>query len=396
MNLSRLNQVRHVISGFIIQYRGIPATFWVSALCFGVLTPFVFFFVLETAYWRSKDSWSSEGLVVDEDITAPEKEVKMQQEEELKEETQIMPDEVQDPGGNLAEDKQLERPGSSVSSARTSGTIKRSPIPLIAMNEFSKEPATSLTIEPYVQRLKLFHGTFSKDPFLKLLVKPLPLLMFPAVLYSTIVNGFHIASLIGMGLLSINIFKDKPYSLDAAQLGMTSIPSLVVALIFSPLSGLLCDWIARYLSRKNSGIFEPEFRLLLMIVAVPISTAAFIGFGIVAERKSPLPYLLFFATLQGVAVPFASQAALTYVLDCYPRESNQAFVAIHFAKTLFAFAVTSSVSAWLEASGPRAVFFTLAGVNLLISSLTLPTYVFGKRFRSYISRSKYAQSIEAT
>jgi hypothetical protein len=343
--------------------------------------------VLETAFWRSKSAWDS---------AEPIEQLVAAVEEEVKRKSMIVEKEISEKRMFDGE-KEMLRPQSSASSHKSQSTNSmgkgQSTVELI--ENVGEEPPVPTTKKPYIQRLKLVSGTFSQDPFIKLLFKPIPLLLFPAVLYSTVVNGFHLASLIGMGLLSINILKDKPYSLDPAQLGMTSIPHLIVAFIFSPMSGFLADWLAKFMARKNGGIFEPEFRLLLMIIAVPISTASFIGFGIVAQNKAPLPWILFFSTLQGVSVPFASQAALTYVLDCHPRDSNPAFVAIHFAKTLFAFAATSTVSDWLERSGPKSVFYTLAAVNLIVSSLTFPAYIFGKRFRSYIARSKIAQAIEA-
>ncbi|KAF2665063.1 MFS transporter-like protein [Microthyrium microscopicum] len=245
----------------------------------------------------------------------------------------------------------------------------------------------------YVQSLSLYNGKFSNEPFLKLLVKPAPLLLFPAVIFSTVVNGFHLAGLIAMGLLSVTILKDEPYNLQPAALGMVSIPNLVVGLIFAPIAGYLCDWLAQFLARRNNGIFEPEYRLLLMIIAVPISTVSFIGYGLAVERKASIAWILFYSSLQAVATPFASQAALTYVLDCHPRDSNPAFVAINFFKTIFIFVITSKASGWLEHFGPRNLFNALAAINLVVSCFTVPGYVFGKRFRSYLARSKLAQKI---
>lgn len=348
----------HVISGFIIKYLGVHATFGIAGIALAVLTPLVYFVVLETSFVRPKSAWN-----VEEDNIEGEGEL---------------------------ENADLNKRDSFASEDDLKKGYK------VEIIEYANvERNVPMTKQPYLQRLKLYNGIFSKEPFLKLLVKPAPLLLFPAVLYSTIVNGFHMAALIGMGLLSINILKDAPYKLDPAQLGMIGIPTLIVSFIFAPISGFTADWVAKALSRRNNGIFEPEFRLLLMIIAVPISTVSFVGFGIVAQEKKSLPWILFFSTLQSVSVPFASQAALTYVLDCHPRDSNPAFVAIHFTKTLFGLVATSTVSGWLEKSGPKVVFNTLAAANLLISCLTFPAYIYGKRFRSYIARSKLAQKIEA-
>jgi MFS family permease len=238
---------------------------------------------------------------------------------------------------------------------------------------------------PYQKRLRLFNGRMSHDSFWKGVVKPIPLICYPAVLFSTVINGFHFASMVGMSLVLLTVLHAKPYDLDPSQIGMTNIPHLIVSFIFAPISGFLADWIAKSLSRRNKGIFEPEFRLLLMIIVVPIATIAFIGLGIVVEQKKSLAHILVFSSLQAVSVPFASQAALTYVLDSHPRDSNQAFVTVNFVKTLLIFLFTSKISGWYESAGPRKLFNTLAAINLLLSCLTIPFYMYGKRFRSRVS-----------
>jgi MFS family permease len=362
--------IGQVLAGFIIKYLGVLSTFGVSALVLVLLVPATFFVVLETTYARPKDAW---------DVRDPVRE---------KEDKDVDAE---------AHPHALARSPSVASSESESESdlVKK---PHVVIESF--EPITTISSSPpkpasYRSRLALIsHTRYSTTPFWQLLVKPLPLLLFPAVLYSTIVNGFHLASLVAMGLLGLNILTAPPYNLDPAQIGLTHLPNLVAIFVASPIAGFFADWLVKVLARRNRGIFEPEFRLLLMLISVPISTVAFVGFGYAAQAHKPLPIILLFGGLQAVSVPFASQAALTYVLDCHPRDTNSAFVAIHFAKTFFVFVATSTVSGWLARSGPVRVFNTLAAVNLVVSSLTIPAYVFGKRFRSYIARSKMARKIE--
>jgi Major Facilitator Superfamily len=362
--------VRHIISGFIIQYLGIRATFGISAIWFAILLPLCYFFVLETTFVRPKSAYSP---------------------------------------GSVAEGSNEKSSDFSMDSKADSKTE----VQQIELKRTDSEESDTPTPpkQSYRQRLRLLQGRYSNEPFLKLLFKPFPLFFFPAVLYSTIINGFHFVGMMAMGLLGVDIFSAAPYNLKPSQLGMIHIPNLVISFIFAPMSGFLADWVAKFLARRNKGIFEPEFRLWLMIIAVPLSTIAFVGYGwAVAERK-PLWVVLCMSGLQSISVPFASQAALTYLLDCHPRDSNPAFVTVHFTKTLFLFIATTKIRGWLDISGPRTVFNVLALLNLLFSSLTIPYYIFGKRFRSYVStlrsvdcslantckvaRSKLAQLVEA-
>jgi len=72
---------------------------------------------------------------------------------------------------------------------------------------------------------------------------------------------------------------------------------------------------------------------------------------------------------------------------------NQALVTIMFTKAVALLVVTSKVAGWYKAVGPGSVMNTCAGINLGISVLTIPAYMYGKRFRSLVARSRLAQKL---
>ncbi|GAD97752.1 conserved hypothetical protein [Paecilomyces variotii No. 5] len=233
------------------------------------------------------------------------------------------------------------------------------------------------TPRSFTSQLRVFNGRLSNESFWRLVIKPLPLIAFPAVVFSTLVYGSFMTWLVTFGVLSVNVFSTAPYNLNPAQIGLTNIPLLIVALIANPLAGYLADNVSRFMARRNNGIYEPEFRLTLMIPATVVSTAGFIGFGISVSRGAPLAVPLFFMSLHSVSVGFASTASFAYVIDCHPQDANQAFVTINFFKAVFAFCASLFVNRWYIASGPLMVFVTIGIVNLVVSLLTVPMYIFG-------------------
>jgi MFS family permease len=243
--------------------------------------------------------------------------------------------------------------------------------------------------EPYAHQLRIFRGRLNAESFWKNVWKPLPLIAYPAVLFSTIVYGSYFTWLLTISVLSVSIFSAPPYMLGPAQVGLTNLPLLVVGLIASPLSGWLADAIAKFMARRNNGVFEPEFRLVLMIPATIFATIGFLGFGISAQQGLPIVWPITFMSLHSFSVPFASTASLTYVIDCHPRDANQAFVTINFTKAVLTFAATTYANGWLMNMGPQGVFSIITAVNLAICGLTVPAYVFGKKFRSYVSASEF-------
>lgn len=238
--------------------------------------------------------------------------------------------------------------------------------------------------ESYRQKLRLFRGRISNESFWKGAWKPVPLITYPAVLFSTVVYGSYFTWLLTISVLSVGAFSAPPYNLGPAQIGLANLPLLAVGLIGSPLSGWMADAAGKCMAKRNNGIFEPEFRLTLMLVATPLATAGFLGFGMSVQNGAPLVWPLLFMSIHALSVPLASQASLTYVIDCHPKDANQAFVTINFTKAVFTFLATTYANSWYAAVGPRRVFDTITLINLGVCALTIPAYVFGKRFRALV------------
>ncbi|KAF2251992.1 MFS general substrate transporter [Trematosphaeria pertusa] len=247
--------------------------------------------------------------------------------------------------------------------------------------------------ETYAQKLRLFRGRISGESFWKGAWKPVPLIAYPAVLFSTVVYGSYFTWLLTISVLSVTAFSMPPYNLNPAQIGLTNLPLLGVALIGSPISGWMADAAAKFMARRNGGIFEPEFRLTLMLVATPLATAGFLGFGMSVQNGAPLQWPILFMAIHSLSVPFASQASLTYVIDCHPKDANQAFVTINFTKAVFTFMATTYANGWFLKVGPRGVFDVITLINLGVCCLTIPAYIFGKRFRSMVARSSFGQKL---
>ena len=134
--------------------------------------------------------------------------------------------------------------------------------------------------EPVVNRKKTFLeelNPFSKiDPnknYLLLLLKPLPLVVYPATIFGFLVFasslGFFLAA------LSVNpsVFQAPPYNMSPAINGLINIPSLIGHFAGSICGGALTDKIAEWQARKNNGIFEPEARLVALIIPLIITPA---------------------------------------------------------------------------------------------------------------------------
>ena len=251
-----------------------------------------------------------------------------------------------------------------------------------------------ILLEPkktYAQKLKIFQGRISHAGFWLTAFKPIPLITFPAVIYSAFTYSFYAAGLTLIALLQDTIFSAAPYNLTSSQIGLTNLPLFAVGLVGTLTSGYCADFVVQFMTKHNNGVYEPEFRLVLMVVAASLSTVAYIGFGLSVQAGASIYIPIAFLGVQTFAVPFATSAMFTYVMDCHKVLAPQAFVTMNFVKASLSFVMSDFVNSWFQESGARSVFVTVAIMNLAVSSVSLPMYIFGKRLRSVVARSDFHQ-----
>jgi hypothetical protein len=182
------------------------------------------------------------------------------------------------------------------------------------------------TREPFLSRMKPYHGSFSDDSVLKMIIRPFFVLLNPAITWSIIMIAFTSVWIIGISLVIAQIFAAPPYLLNTAQLGYIGAGPVVGGVLGCIFCGLVSDPVARWLTRRNNGIYEPEFRLPLMILLPVVSGIGYFMFGnLITKGQSPIAasamWGLTFVSLQITAVSTG-----TYIVDAYRDISLEAFI----------------------------------------------------------------------
>jgi len=137
------------------------------------------------------------------------------------------------------------------------------------------EPTTGLTgtKKTFVQQLDPFN-TIDKDKNLLLLfLRPLPLFAYPAVFYGAITFGTSLAFFLAGLTITPSVYQGPPYNFNPSINGLINIPSFIGHLLGAFAGGWLTDKIAEMQARKNNGVFEPEFRLMALIIPLFIYPA---------------------------------------------------------------------------------------------------------------------------
>ncbi|KAJ6507739.1 MFS general substrate transporter [Mycena vitilis] len=259
-------------------------------------------------------------------------------------------------------------------------------------------PQPAKPLRGYVPSLKMWNGVYktASSPF-TLLMRPLLLFFTPIVFWGGLIYGMGITFLVIFAVTVSIIFSQPPYNFSAASVGLTYIDPLIAAFIGTLLAGPLTGYCARILSKHNKGIFEPEFKLLPVVLYAIFGTMGFVGFGMSLQRGLPWIAPVMFTSIANFGIVMGSTAAISYVIDSHRHTADAALGSLIVHKNVWSFGLTWNIVNQVLDFGPQKVFSVVAGVLAFTCILTIPIYIFGKRTRSFVHRYiKFSEDDETT
>ncbi|KAK6598075.1 major facilitator superfamily transporter [Botrytis cinerea] len=249
----------------------------------------------------------------------------------------------------------------------------------------------SLDVERYSQISSWkYHFGFGAVKFrnqsrvFKLCLDPIILLAHPAVLWGCLMWSVVFTWIILIGAVVSQIFGAEPYNMSTTAVGnLAGIAPLIGSTIGTLTAGWACDKIVGYLALRNRGMYEPEFRLLIIIPAFIAMAIGGFGLGAAIHKElSPVTCGVFMAILN-FAVGAGCTGVVAYTNDVCGQRSGEAFGLAMIIKSAFAFGLTFVFNDYYSAAGPLKYFSTFTALTLGIMLTTIPMYVFGKRIRAW-------------
>ncbi|KAH6720575.1 MFS transporter-like protein [Leptodontidium sp. 2 PMI_412] len=235
------------------------------------------------------------------------------------------------------------------------------------------------------QNLRLFNGTYSDENFVQLVIAPFAVCSNLSVLYIVIVQGWFVCLFVAIAFVIAQIFAAPPYLLTPSGIGYLSLGPFIGGVIALLLFGAITDPLIMFMTRRNKGVYEPEYRLLIGVLGLT-SGAGLFGYGYVTQNAGS-PYVaatLHAIVLFGVMAELVSTSA--YALDAYRDMSNEIFIMGMLVKNFLLYGFTYFINDWLAREGPQQVFFVFGGTGFGIMIGMPIMYVFGKKYRSFWHR----------
>lgn len=240
----------------------------------------------------------------------------------------------------------------------------------------------------YIQRLKPYNGRVGTAGFFRTSLRPFVLYTYPAVLWAAVVYSCSVGWLIVLSESVAEIYRNSDsYNFSALATGLVYISPFVGGILGTAVAGKLSDVVARFMAKKNGGLYEPEFRLVMAFPTAITTVIGLMGFGWSAQQHDLWIVPTVFFGIISFGCSLGSTTAITFVVDSYRQYASEALVTLNFSKNVFHGLVFSLfINHWLEHSGPKSVFIWLGVIQLFVMAWTIPIYIFGKRARMWTLR----------
>ncbi|KAL7270031.1 hypothetical protein RUND412_007273 [Rhizina undulata] len=242
----------------------------------------------------------------------------------------------------------------------------------------------------FFQSLTIYNGRLRKESWWKAAIRPFVLFAYPAVLWSTVVYSLSIGWLIVLSESVAHIYQTQPYNFSKLGTGLVYLSPFIGGILGTAVAGKLSDVIVRAMARRNGGVYEPEFRLVMGIPVAITTAIGLMGYGWSAQVKDKWIVPTVFFGIISFGCSLGSTTAITFCVDSYRQYAGEALVTLNFSKNIFHGLVFSLFfNTWLDSDGPKKVFVALGAIQLGCLLFTIPLYIYGKRARMWTVRKNF-------
>lgn len=273
---------------------------------------------------------------------------------------------------------------------RTNATTKSQATSSFELTKTKSRSPTRISSEQrmsYWKELLPYSGYWDSSSFMSAFVRPFIMWGSPIVIWAAFLFTATLSWLVLVSFVLSQIFSAPPYNFSITAVGATNISSFVATIIGTVVSGPVIDGLVKYMARKNKGIYEPEFRLPIMITFMIFTGVGFFAWGESLFRQDPWPVpVILCLGLINLGSQLGATGVTAYVVDSHRQTAAEAFASMNFLKNLFAFGLSFYANNWIANQGVRVAFFTVGAITMGATLTTIPMYIFGKRARAFVWR----------
>ncbi|KAI5967440.1 hypothetical protein KGF57_000383 [Candida theae] len=277
---------------------------------------------------------------------------------------------------------------SSVVDYTTQGIVEKP----VALTE-PVQPQIEHKKNSFWKELKIYQGRFTKDSWWMVALRPFVLYTYPHVLFGSLIYSLAVVWLIVISETISEIFSNPPYGYSKQTVGLFYISPFVGGIIGSLSCGLISDRLSRYFVSKNRGIYEPEYRLVMIIPSTLLITIGLMGYGWSSKVHDPWIGPIIFFGAMSCGSSMASTTAITFSVDSYKMFASETLVSFNFLKNLLGFCFSLFNNKYAAQEGYKSAYVTYGGIQLFVSLFAIPLYIYGKKLRHWTDEKEFMRSL---
>ncbi|KAF2174074.1 hypothetical protein M409DRAFT_62233 [Zasmidium cellare ATCC 36951] len=256
-------------------------------------------------------------------------------------------------------------------------------------DEHVVQTAVESTPRTWCQELRLYSGTYVSDPIWRILIS------FPVVLvnlgatFAVVSCGLTLCWLAATLILSSVLLTAPPYNLTSSQVGYASVAPAIGALLAGLFMGLCSDRCIRILTRRNRGIYEPEFQLPLTLIGVACAISGMVGLGYTYQQRTSLYVVCVCWGITAFGLSSCNTTFFNYALSAFHEYGSEILVMSALVRNFLGYGMSVFIVPWVEQDGPRTVLCSLGGIMAFPAVLVVVFYRYGKMYRLVWHRNNW-------
>lgn len=186
-----------------------------------------------------------------------------------------------------------------------------------------------------------------------------------------------------MGTTVAEVFAPPPYLFSNSSIGLVWLAPLIGSLFGAYFSGPLNDRLTLYLSNRNKGWREPEYRLWAFVPSAIIMPAGLMIYGVTAAHGLPWIAPVIGTGLVGFGLSVGGAVTMSYILDCYKEIDTQVVTTIILLRNIIGFGITFGIQPWIDGMGLQNAFIFVGCLAFTVTMFAVVFIWFGKGMRRW-------------
>ncbi|KAH7309984.1 major facilitator superfamily domain-containing protein [Rhexocercosporidium sp. MPI-PUGE-AT-0058] len=206
----------------------------------------------------------------------------------------------------------------------------------------------------------------------------------PSILWLLLLNGAFLGLYVFQASTFATVLLSPPYNFPFPALGYVQAAQVAVTAVFLPLLGYGGDFIIKHWSKRNKGVYEPEYRLIPLVIPSVVGIICAIMYGQAAAN--PFQYSHWASVAVSYNATFfgflgANIVGITYAIDSFPTRAGAFLVVICAGRGFISFGLSYATLPAISAIGYDGVMIAEASICAGLSVLGIAVYFFGRRIR---------------